>query len=207
MRFWHWYVHWSGMVRLHWKDADAEQLRKLKGAILVANHPNLLDICWVLSHAPGAICLFKAGLKKNSFLSASARMAGYISNDSGAKGIRRAVHAVSEGALLVVFPEGTRTVKAPLNPILPGFALIAKEAHAPIQTLIIESDTQLFTKGRFFTFGRLPMNFHLRLGPCLTPDPRMPARRIAAEVEEILRTELDRSRNDSSRGGQHRQVV
>ena len=94
------------------------------------------------------------------------------------------------------------------NPILPGFALIAKKAHAPIQTLIIESDTQLFTKGRFFTFGRLPMNFHLRLGPRFTPDPRMPARRIAAEVEAALKGELERRpAGDPTPREQHRQVV
>lgn len=190
MRLWAWYTDACGVTDV--RCQDAVKLRELKGAVLVANHPNLLDICWVLAAAPHAICLFKSGIKRNRFLSASVNLAGYISNDEGIRGVRRAIDAVKGGALLIVFPEGTRTRIPPLNaPLRPGFALIAKEAGVPVQTLFIHSDTQLFTKGSFFRYGPLPMRFRLGLGPAVYPDPRVPARRFADEVERVLRSGLE----------------
>lgn len=189
MRFWRGVTRFLGMVDLDWPEVGA--LRDLRGVVLVANHPNLLDACWVLAAAPHAVCLYKSSLRRNRFLSASARMAGYICNDRGTAGIREAIAEVRAGALLIVFPEGTRTTTPPLNrTIKPGFALIAREAGVPIQTLLIHSDTRNFTKGRFFTFGPTPMHFRLRFGPRLPTGPEKSAKETAAEVADALRSSL-----------------
>ena len=46
-----------------------------------------------------------------------------------------------------MFPEGTRTVGAPVNAFKPGITLIAQLAQVPIQTVIIESDLALPHQG------------------------------------------------------------
>ncbi|MFA5258055.1 MAG: lysophospholipid acyltransferase family protein, partial [Opitutales bacterium] len=102
-------------MKLLWPDMD--RMRQMKGHVIVANHPTILDICWVLASSPDVICMFKSEINRNSFLNASARMAGYISNDTGMDGLHKAVDKLKLGAILVVFPEGTRTRNQPMNPL------------------------------------------------------------------------------------------
>ena len=61
--------------------------------------------------------------------------------------VRDAVASLEEGAQLVLFPEGTRTVHRPVDVFRPGITLIAHLAHVPIQTVLIESDSPYLTKG------------------------------------------------------------
>ena len=52
------------------------------------------------------------------------------------------------GNSLLVFPEGTRTVPGrKLNPLKPGFALIASRARAPVRVIIVRSPPDLVPKG------------------------------------------------------------
>jgi len=164
----------------------------MRGVVLVANHPNLLDICWILAASPRITCLMKSGIRNNSFYAASARLAGYICTDSGMDGLHEAVDRLRAGNILSVFPEGTRTRVFPMNhPIKPGFALIARQAVAPIQTLFIRSSTRCFTKGVFFRPGRLPIRYDLKLGPLVHLHADIPARESAGEVERTMRASLE----------------
>ena len=70
------------------------------------------------------------------------------------------------GGQLIIFPEGTRTVTAPVNDFKCGFAAMARIASVPIQTVIIETDTPFMSKGWSILRKppHLPMRFHVRLG-------------------------------------------
>ena len=167
MRLWMWFLDIAGAMKVDW--ADMHRMDEMKGCIIVANHPNLLDICWILAASPDVVCMFKSEINKNSFLNASARMAGYISNDSGMDGLHLAVDKLQKGAILVVFPEGTRTHTPPLGKLKQGFALIAKLAQAPIQPLYIQSYTKSFTIGAFFSCSPMPIHFKLGFGEQVRP--------------------------------------
>ena len=55
---------------------------------------------------------------------------------------------VAAGRSLLVFPEGTRTAPGTrLNPLKPGFALIASRAHAPVRLIIVRAPRDLVPKG------------------------------------------------------------
>ena len=122
-------------------------LKNEKGLILAPNHPTLLDAVLILSRMPAAVCIMKAELWDNIFLGGGARLAGYIRNDTPINLIRTSAEALQGGAQLLVFPEGTRTRAKPINSFKGGFALIAKQAGVPIQTIFIDAENPCLTKG------------------------------------------------------------
>ena len=113
----------------------------------------------------------KAELTRNIFLGGGARLARYIRNDVGRGMVRDSVATLREGNQLVLFPEGTRTVVAPINPFKPGITLIAHLAQVPIQTIVIESFSPYLTKGwPLLKAPPVPVRIRLRLGRRFAPD-------------------------------------
>ena len=84
--------------------------RRGEPLVVVANHPSLLDAVILVACLPNAVCVMKARLMHNVLLGAGARMARYIVNDAPLPMIRGAIAELRQGACLIIFPEGTRTV-------------------------------------------------------------------------------------------------
>lgn len=117
-------------------------------AVYIANHPGLLDATFILSRLPDAICIFKPAIMRNPVLGPAALMGGYASGDNGVDLIRDVAARVAAGRSLLVFPEGTRTLPGrTLNPLKPGFALIAARAHVPVRVIIVRAPRDLVPKG------------------------------------------------------------
>lgn len=135
-----------GMMRIDSSALDA--LRDEPGGLIVAaNHPTMFDALVIVARLPRGVCVMKAELLRNVFLGTGARFARYIRNDAGRGMVRDAVESLKEGGQLVLFPEGTRTVRPPVNDFKPGIALIARLAGVPIQTVLIETESPYLTKG------------------------------------------------------------
>jgi len=172
---------WSGMLRI--ESAALDALRDERGLIVVANHPSMLDALILVARLPRSACIMKAELQRNIFLGAGARLARYIRNDSPRRLVKLAVEDLKGGGQLVLFPEGTRTVTAPVNPFRPGFTTIAKLAGAPIQAVFIETDSPYLGKGwPIWRLPPLPIVFRVRLGRRFQP-----ARDADALLREIER--------------------
>jgi 1-acyl-sn-glycerol-3-phosphate acyltransferase len=116
------------------------------------------------------------------FLGSGSRLARYIKNDSPRQMIRESVENLRRGCVLLLFPEGTRTTRAPINSLTPSVGLIAKLANVPVQTLLIETDSPYLSKGwPLFRRPNLPITYRVRLG-----------KRFAAPVDAAAFTvELD----------------
>ncbi|MBV8047881.1 MAG: 1-acyl-sn-glycerol-3-phosphate acyltransferase [Paludibacterium sp.] len=134
-----------GIMRLDLQALDA--LNGRGRLLLVPNHPSMIDAFLVLSRVRRAICLMKASIGGNLFLGAGARLAGYVSNRHPGLMFRQAIDRVEKGNLLMIFPEGTRTVRLPVNDFQGSAALIAKKAGAPLQTVLITTNSAYLSKG------------------------------------------------------------
>jgi 1-acyl-sn-glycerol-3-phosphate acyltransferase len=169
-----------GQLRLH---ADAlDVLRDEAGLVIVANHPSLLDAMMLVARLPRCACVMKASLMRNPLLASGALLARYIPNDSAHGMVRRAVADLREGGQLLMFPEGTRTTRAPVNAFQPGFAVIAKHARAPIQTVFIDTPSPYLGKGwPLWRLPPLPIEFSVRLGRRF--EPRADHESLVREVE------------------------
>lgn len=168
---------------------DLEDLCGERPLVLAPNHPSLLDALLVLSRLPNLTCIMKADILDNIFLGLGARLAGYIRNDTQPGMIKQAVAELTSGSHLLLFPEGTRTSRWPINACTPAAALISRRAKAPIQTLFIESDSAYLRKG--WPLSRrpvLPITYRLRLGRRFDP-PEHP-RAFTAELESYFIDEL-----------------
>ena len=133
--------------------------------IIAPNHPRLLDAFLVVSRLSNVVCIMKSGINDNLFLGQAARLAGYISNESPVQMIRDSMRALKRGNHLLLFPEGTRTVREPVNPMTPAVGLIASRAGVPVQTVFIECDSPYLRKGwPLMRRARLPIHFRVRLG-------------------------------------------
>ena len=142
---------WASAQRLGLMHIDADALDALRGEqsglVLAANHPTMLDAMLVVARLPRAVCVMRADLMRNLFLGPGARLAGYISNGNGRSVVRDSVAALREGHTLVLFPEGTRTSREPVNAFKLGITLIAKLADVPIQTILIRCESPYLRKG------------------------------------------------------------
>ncbi len=186
---------WATAEQLGLMRIDASALDALRdepgGLIVAANHPTMLDAMVVVAHLPRGVCIMKGELMRNIFLGGGARLARYIRNDSGRGMVRDAVASLQEGHQLVFFPEGTRTVKAPTNAFKPGVTFIAQLAQAPIQTVIIESDSPYLSKGwPLLLAPAVPVTIRVRLGERFAPG--VDHRQALSRLERYFAQELAR---------------
>jgi len=150
---------------LHLDLGALDKLRHEGGMVIAPNHPCLLDAVFVISRVPQTVCIMKAAIWDNPVLGGGARLSGYIRNDSPRSMIRSAASEARAGVPVLVFPEGTRTRGTGVSGFRGGFALIARRARVPVQTVFIETNSPFLGKGwPLWKKPRLPLHYRVRLG-------------------------------------------
>ncbi len=169
--------------------AAIDGLRGEPRLVITPNHPTLLDALLVTSRLPRVVCITKASLWDNPALGAGARLAGYIRNDAALPMVRRAAEAVQAGSQLLIFPEGTRTRTPPVGGFKAGFALMAREAGAPVQTVILHASSPYISKGwPLWRRPHFPLVYRARLGKRFVVEGS--ANRFSRALEAYFRAEL-----------------
>ncbi len=173
-------------------DLGALDALRAEGPLVIApNHPCLLDAVMVISRLPNMACIMKADIVDNVFLGAGARLAGYIRNDAQLSMIKQAVADLKNGSHLLIFPEGTRTTRWPVNACKGTTALIASRARVPVQTVFIETDSPYLSKGwPLFRRPAMPITYRIRLGRRFDPPEK-----AATFTEELERYFIDELRD------------
>lgn len=184
--FWLKWIHASRVVTIDWSGFDPAQITP--GTVYVANHPTLIDAPVLLSRLPDTICIFKPALLRNPVIAPAAILAGYASGDAGIDLIRDAADKVSRGQSLLIFPEGTRTAPGHLlEPLKPGFALIAQRAHAPIRLIFLRASPRLVSRGMpWWKPPLFPARLEIALGDLLPTSQGESAAEIARRAQERL---------------------
>jgi len=180
-RFFH---EWCALVNLVQVRYDGWERIPAGGVVLVANHVSLIDVTCLIANLPEALCIFKPAIRRNPVLGAGARRAGYLASDGGQELVRRAVEKVGRGHTLLVFPEGTRSPGGGLSPFKPGFAAIARRAHAPVQLIRIATNSDMLTKGRpILRLPIVPTRVTITVGPLLESEQYGRSEDLAQAVE------------------------
>jgi 1-acyl-sn-glycerol-3-phosphate acyltransferase len=186
-RLFTWILRLLGLYRL-----DLSALRALRDSppmVLAPNHPSVIDALLIIAHEPRISCVMKTSLRNNLFLGAGARLAGYIRHEPPRQMIHDAIAELARGGIVLMFPEGTRTTRCPINVLQAGVGIIAKNAAVPVQTLIIETNSPYASKGwSLFRPPAFPITCRMRLGRRF--DPPRDVRDFTGELEAYFRDTL-----------------
>ena len=155
-----WLMEAVGIMRL---DVEgAEKLRNCRGALVLANHPTLIDVVALVSLMPAASCVVKHELWKDPFLGGVVRAAGYISNSDSDSLIDDCANDLKAGKSLIIFPEGTRTRPGEPLSFQRGAAYIALRGGLPVLPVLIDCNPTTLTK-REKWYQIPPRRFHIRI--------------------------------------------
>jgi 1-acyl-sn-glycerol-3-phosphate acyltransferase len=181
-----------GLIRL--EVIDGERLARCRGRIVVANHPTLLDVVFLMAFTPRLCCIVKHELWENRYLKGVVRAAGYIRNDLSPDATISACRAALEqGNNLLVFPEGTRSrIGKPMH-FYRGFANIALLTGASVQPVAISCNPPTLAKGeRWYQVPPRQPRFRLEVGDPIEverfkayPHRGVGARRLTDELMEF----------------------
>ena len=118
------------------------------GLLVLANHPTLIDVVFLISLMERADCVVKASLWRNPSMRGAVQTAGYISNAAGPQLIERCHSSLQAGNNLIIFPEGTRTPASGFPTRLErGAAHLAVRCNRNITPVLIRCDQSLLAKG------------------------------------------------------------
>jgi 1-acyl-sn-glycerol-3-phosphate acyltransferase len=117
------------------------------GQLLIANHPTLIDVVFLIALTPNATCIVKSELYRNIFTRGTLTRAGYIANDSPEGLIDECTKAINSGSTLLIFPEGTRSVNGRPGQFKRGAAYVLLSAKCPLVTVTIKSSPPTLAKG------------------------------------------------------------
>ena len=152
------------MHRLGIMTYEINGLKKLNRPhqLIIANHPTLIDIVFLISRIPQANCIVKAALFHNIFTKGPIINAGYISNFDPEEMINACADALKAGETMVVFPEGTRTVEGKKYKFQRGAAAIALQAEAVVTQVTLTCTPSTLTKAQ--KWYQIPhRKFHLSM--------------------------------------------
>jgi len=102
--------------------------------------------------------------------------------------MKTVIRRLEEGAAVIIFPEGTRTVTGRLGELKSGFALIAKRAGVPIVPVAIVGAWECWPKTRIFPRpGRIRLEFGRVIRPeeIAALDDRALVAECAARLAEL----------------------
>lgn len=132
------------------------------GQLILANHPSLIDVVFLLAFVRRADCVVRSGLTRNVFTRFPIGMAGYIANDDPEQVIEQAAQSLARGNSLIIFPEGTRTRPGQPLQMRRGAANVAVRTGVDVTPVVIRVEPTTLTKNT--PWYRVPeRRFHMSM--------------------------------------------
>lgn len=171
----HRFLSWLFPRYFDWRVSGAERIPGDGPLVMVSNHVNYIDPLALGAVSPRTLhFMAKKELFAYPLFGALLRRLGAFPVRRGAadrKAIRKALGLLSEGRVVAMFPEGTRSKTGELMELQRGAALLALKSGAPVQPLIILGAFEAMAGGRKVPRRGVP--FEVRVGHPLyfdTPD-------------------------------------
>jgi 1-acyl-sn-glycerol-3-phosphate acyltransferase len=175
----------------------AELLRNDRGTLVIANHPSLLDIVFIMSLMERTQCVVKSGVWKNPFMRGAVMAANYVPNNGDPEKLLDAcVAALQAGNNLVIFPEGSRTPPGQKRKYQRGFARIALRSHAPVRLVTLTCTPPTLLKGEpWYKIPPQRPHWVLRVHDHIpvedhAADSALAVRKLCAQVERRIEEEV-----------------
>ena len=195
------YIEVTGAMRL--SVENRELLKGIKGKVVIANHPSLLDVVILISLIPNANCIVKGSLVQNKFISLIIRNL-YIPNtlpfDEQLERAKKSI--LEDGNNLIIFPEGTRSKPGEPWYFKKGAARFALYANADVVPIYFGGNEKIGLRKHDKMLEFHPTEryiYKLRVLPeiSVAPYKDMPMSRSAilltAQMKAVLEKECDKN--------------
>jgi 1-acyl-sn-glycerol-3-phosphate acyltransferase len=141
--------------------------RPVGPCVVVANHPSLIDVLFILALVPDLVVVVKASWPRRPLLGSIVRACGWIAGPERSAAhpeaepvehdglgevalvLEHIVDALSAGAPVLVFPEGTRSPPGGLRRFKRGAAEAARRAGVPVWPFVARCDAAVLGRGWF----------------------------------------------------------
>lgn len=127
-------------------EIEGIELLNQPGQLVIATHPSLIDVVFLISLIRDANCIVKSSLFHNAFMRGPLQHAGYISNSRSESMLNDCVGALHRGETLIVFPEGTRSQPGQPLHFQRGAAYVAMAARINATPVTITCYPSMLTK-------------------------------------------------------------
>ncbi len=171
-------------------------LNNLKGKIIVANHPTLIDVVILTAMIPNANCIVKKSMWDNFFIKNVILSTNYIKNSENVTDmIKKCNDSLNQGDCIVIFPEGTRTVPNRDLKLKRGAANIALRCNGDLVPVIINCKPATLTKAApWYKIPETKAVFDINLAEIISIKPYiqknksvpLAARELTMQLTEIL---------------------
>ena len=161
-----------------------KKLKSLRGTIVIANHPSLIDVVILVSKIPNSVCVVKESLFRNIFVR---KVIGktYMSNTMNPdEFIANGADILSNGYNIIIFPEGTRTIPNKVVHLHRGFAYLHLATGADILPIKITNDPQILGKmQKWWDIGTKPSVYNIIVNPTICFDKKNTQTKRAAAIK------------------------
>jgi 1-acyl-sn-glycerol-3-phosphate acyltransferase len=138
------------------------------GQLILANHPTLIDVVFLVAFIERADCIVKGALARNPFTRGPVRAAGYVFNDSGSGLIEDCVASVRGGNNLIICPEGTRSAPDGTLRLHRGAARVALLGEVDIVPVRIHCSPATLAKGgKWYRVPARRVHFQIEVGDAI----------------------------------------
>lgn len=167
--------------------------------LVVANHPSLIDVIFIVSLMEETNCIVNSSLLRNPAMIGPIKAVGYIPNNSGEQLLADCVESLETGSPLLVFPEGTRTRPGEPYRFQRGAGNIAVRAEVPIRPITITVEPTTLTKSeKWYQIPPRRVQVTIKVGEVLAIEPFLEqgenpsraARQLTRHLENYFTQEL-----------------
>jgi 1-acyl-sn-glycerol-3-phosphate acyltransferase len=197
-RIFYLYMEFMRIIGILTYEVHGGERLNVPGRLIIANHPSLLDIVFLISQIRNATCIVKPALADNPFMRIPIRAMGYIYAEDSEALLAACAAELHAGCSLIVFPEGTRTVPGKPLKFQRGATAIALHAHAVILPVTITcSPTTLTKREKWYEIPPRKFNLSLTVGDEIKVEPidenasrSLASRKITRQLEQYFVEQL-----------------
>ena len=159
------FVGWMRLLGLiRYEVRGVEKLQR-RGLLILANHPTLIDVAFLIGLVPNASCVVKSTLADHPCTRGPVRATGYICNNPGSDLLLACIDTLAAGSNLIIFPEGTRSRPGQALKMQRGAAQIALRGGLDITPVRIHCEPLGLYKGQpWWTVAKRPLRFTIEVG-------------------------------------------
>lgn len=151
-----------GLIRYEVRGVEKLQRR---GLLILANHPTLIDVAFLIGLVPNASCVVKSTLAAHPCTRGPVRATGYICNNPGSDLLLTCLDTLATGSNLIIFPEGARSQPGQALKMQRGAAQIALRGGLDITPVRIHCQPVGLYKGQpWWAVAKRPLCFTIEVG-------------------------------------------